>query len=90
MVGKERISPWDLIEGYRNEVSTKWSMFQAIKIDFQPETIVQQLTKLMSHDHHQNFRRPLLPGDDRTLDHFLAPLQVQVRMIKACVTNSCL
>uniref|UniRef100_A0A915HQD2 Mediator complex subunit Med12 domain-containing protein n=1 Tax=Romanomermis culicivorax TaxID=13658 RepID=A0A915HQD2_ROMCU len=78
--GKERISPWDLIEGYRSDSATsKWSLFQATRVDLQPETAVGQVNKLVQHEHYHYFKRPAMPGGNcgQNDDYFLQPLNVQ-------------
>uniref|UniRef100_A0A183J5Q6 SP-RING-type domain-containing protein n=1 Tax=Soboliphyme baturini TaxID=241478 RepID=A0A183J5Q6_9BILA len=84
IVGKEKLSPWEVIEGYNKEnVGLKWSWFQAVKVDMQPETIIQQLTRMLPHDHYKAFKRPPMPGENRP-DPFLESLQVHyVRMSDA-------
>lgn len=82
VTGKERISPWDLIEGYRGDnCGPKWSLFQAVKVDLQPDTVTNQLNRLVPHDHYHNFKRPPLPGENRS-DLYLEPLPIQYDQIK--------
>jgi len=82
---KERVSAWDLIEGCRGGgeagVGPRWSLFQAQRVDQQPETALAQLNRLVPHDHFGQTRRPALPLDSRP-DPFLQPPMVQYDPVK--------
>ncbi|KRZ69639.1 Mediator of RNA polymerase II transcription subunit 12-like protein [Trichinella papuae] len=76
IIGKEKLNPWEIIEGYNREnIGLKWSWFQGIRLDYQPETLFEQMMRMLPHDHHHAFNRPPMPGEPRS-DPFLETLQV--------------
>uniref|UniRef100_A0A914UGB1 Uncharacterized protein n=1 Tax=Plectus sambesii TaxID=2011161 RepID=A0A914UGB1_9BILA len=77
---KQRMSPWDMIEGWSWTDQTSsgkkgwsWSWFQAVKVDAIPDSAQTQLQRLVHHEHYHWFRRPGLVGDDSPDDVFLEP-----------------
>ncbi|KFD72362.1 hypothetical protein M514_01715 [Trichuris suis] len=76
IVSKEKLNPWEIIEGYSRENNgLRWSWFQGVKLDIQPETLLQQMMRMLPHDHHNALNRPPMPGELRS-NPFLEALQV--------------
>uniref|UniRef100_A0A5S6QG82 Med12 domain-containing protein n=1 Tax=Trichuris muris TaxID=70415 RepID=A0A5S6QG82_TRIMR len=76
IVSKEKLNPWEVIEGYSRENNgLRWSWFQGVKLDIQPETLLQQMLRMLPHEHHNALNRPPMPGELRS-NPFLEALQV--------------
>ncbi|XP_056005371.1 mediator of RNA polymerase II transcription subunit 12-like protein isoform X2 [Ostrea edulis] len=60
---KEKISPWEVIEGYKNPPPLSWHFFGALKLEKKPLRYEEQHRLLLFHTH--SLRQPLA--------HFLDP-----------------
>ncbi|OTF71889.1 hypothetical protein BLA29_004682, partial [Euroglyphus maynei] len=49
--GKQKLSPWDLIEGVKNYVPISWTWFGAIKMERKPLRMEENFSLLARHDH---------------------------------------
>ncbi|XP_027199092.2 mediator of RNA polymerase II transcription subunit 12-like protein [Dermatophagoides pteronyssinus] len=49
--GKQKLSPWDLIEGVKNYVPISWTWFGAIKMERKPLRLEENFCLLARHDH---------------------------------------
>ena len=63
ITGKQRISAWDLMEGYKNPSPLSWAWFGAVRIERKPLRYEQDFRRLLHHTHPR--RRPL--------SYFLSP-----------------
>lgn len=63
ITGKQRISAWELMEGYKNPSPLSWAWFGAVRIERKPLRYEQDFRRLLHHTHPR--RRPL--------SYFLSP-----------------
>lgn len=71
ITGKQRISAWDLMEGYKNPSPLSWAWFGAVRIERKPLKYEQDFRRLLHHTHPR--RRPLsyflTPAPDKEDEH---------------------
>lgn len=68
IAGKNRVSPWDIIEGRTGALN--WSWFRGVRVDTIPDSAAARVAKLLPHEHYHQYKRPAHPGDNQT-DPFL-------------------
>lgn len=49
---KQKLSPWDLIEGHKNSAPLSWTWFGAIKMERKPLRMEENFCLLARHDHN--------------------------------------
>lgn len=71
ITGKQRISAWDLMEGYKNPSPLSWAWFGAVRIERKPLKYEEDFRRLLHHTHPR--RRPLsyflTPAPDKEDEH---------------------
>lgn len=66
---KQRISPWDLVEGLKGREEWKWSWFTTQRLDWAPAPMAHTLARLIAHAHYHKPAHPLPPIPGAPLQH---------------------